>query len=113
MMELSVRGIVEKAFELARSGQMKSVTNLKQRLRIEGFTAGEIGGIGPALTRQLAATVKDALGKDADTKSYPPGVRRTGKADSSHQPVLASGPDARPQSDLLSTQSRDSVQARS
>ena len=54
-------GIVERAFVLARSGQVGSVTELKRRLHVDGFTVGEIGGIGPALTRQLATIVKKAI----------------------------------------------------
>jgi hypothetical protein len=50
---------------LARSGEIASVTKLKHRLQKEGFTAGQVGGIGPALTRQLAAIVKEVLGEDA------------------------------------------------
>jgi len=78
-----LRGIVERAFELAQTGEMKSVTKLKHRLRLEGFTAAEIGGIGPALTRQLADAVKKAVIEEAEIKSGPVApLRRNAKGKS-------------------------------
>jgi hypothetical protein len=109
-----VRGIVERAFELARTGEMKSVTKLKQRLRLEGFTAAEIGGIGPTLTRQLAGTVKEAISEATETKSSSVAqMRRTGNVEAGHLRVPATGSEAGAQSDRVPTHYRGPVQVRS
>ena len=109
-----MHGIVERAFELARSGELKSVTKLKQRLRLEGFTTAEIGGIGPTLTRQLAGTVKEAKREETETKSSPVALtRRTGNVEAGHLHVHATGSATGAQSDRLPTHSRGPVQVRS
>lgn len=109
-----MRGIVERAFELARSGEMKSVTKLKQRLHLEGFTAAEIGGIGPALTRQLGGTVKEAVSAAAKTKASPVApMQRTRKVKAEPLHVPATGPEAGVQSDRHLAHSRGPVEVRS
>jgi hypothetical protein len=109
-----VRGIVERAFELARTGEMKSVTKLKQRLHLEGFTAAEIGSIGPALTRQLACAVKEAVSEETETKSGPVALtRRTRKVEAGYPRVPATGSEAGAQSDHHPAHSRGPVQVRS
>jgi hypothetical protein len=42
---------LERAFELARSGECATVTDVKQRLKDEGLSASQVEG--PVLTRQL------------------------------------------------------------
>jgi hypothetical protein len=109
-----VCGIVERALELARTGEVKSVTKLKQRLRLEGFTAAEIGGIGPALTRQLAGTVKEAVSQATEIKSGPVApMRRTRKVKAGPLHVPATGSEAGAQSDRHPAHSRGPVQVRS
>ncbi|MGH6955541.1 MAG: hypothetical protein ACREEW_02620 [Caulobacteraceae bacterium] len=53
---------LERAFELARSGQCGSVTDVRRMLAAEGYTMAQLDG--PALLRQLrelcAASVLDA-----------------------------------------------------
>jgi hypothetical protein len=44
---------LERAFELARSGECANLTELKKRLTAEGLSASQIEG--PTLSRQLRA----------------------------------------------------------
>ena len=50
---------LERAFELARSGEYASVTEVKQRLRDEGLASHQIEG--PILTRQLRDLCRAAV----------------------------------------------------
>jgi hypothetical protein len=49
---------IERAFELAKSGQHVSVAEIKRRLRAEGYFAGQIEG--RALIVQLKAAIDTA-----------------------------------------------------
>ena len=49
---------MERAFDLARSGQASSVTDIIVSLRREGYTVDQIQG--PSLRRQLVALIKSA-----------------------------------------------------
>jgi hypothetical protein len=42
---------LERAFQLARSGECATITEVKQRLRDEGLSSNQVEG--PVLTRQL------------------------------------------------------------
>lgn len=42
---------LERAFELARSGDYASVSDVKDQLKLEGFSAAQVTG--PSLTKQL------------------------------------------------------------
>ena len=49
---------LERAFELARSGQYSSVDDVKRGLSSEGYSTAQITGRG--LSRQLLALIRDA-----------------------------------------------------
>jgi hypothetical protein len=49
---------VERAFQLAKSGKYKGVSEIKQRLKAEGYALTQIQG--PALLKQLNALAKHA-----------------------------------------------------
>jgi hypothetical protein len=51
---------LERAFELARSGNFDSVTELKKRLKAEGYPEYEFEG--RALSRQLSKLIHEARG---------------------------------------------------
>ena len=55
---------LERAFELARSGECAGVSEVKARLRAEGFGPEQITG--PALSRQLRELCTAAAGARAD-----------------------------------------------
>jgi hypothetical protein len=48
--------VIERAFQLARTGQYGSVEDLKRKLRAEGYTVAAITG--PTLLRQLRELIK-------------------------------------------------------
>ncbi|MDV3251703.1 hypothetical protein DevBK_10200 [Devosia sp. BK] len=50
---------LERAFELAKSGKFASVTEVKQAIAREGYSASQLEG--PMLARQLRALVKASL----------------------------------------------------
>lgn len=54
--------IIERAFELARSGGVGSLRRLEAALKQEGYTVAEIGGhlSGRALQTQLTAAIRAA-----------------------------------------------------
>jgi len=54
---------IERAFELAKSGQCASVVEIKRRLRAEGYAAGQIEG------RQLHDQLRTAINAARKTKS--------------------------------------------
>jgi hypothetical protein len=61
---------LERAFELAKSGECTSVADLRKRLKAEGYSQQKI--VGRSLFRQLEALIKAAApetGKDAAVKS--------------------------------------------
>ncbi len=54
---------IERAFELARSGDCTNLEDIRARLKAEGYTAGQI--IGPSLLSQLRALCKAAQVSEA------------------------------------------------
>lgn len=54
---------LERAFELARSGECAGVSDVKERLRAEGFAAEQVTG--PVLGRQLRELCTAAVGAKA------------------------------------------------
>ena len=58
---------VDRAIELARSGQMRSVNEIRQRLRREGHDAVHQFLHGPAINRQLIDLIRAA------TNGFPAG----------------------------------------
>ncbi|RYD28177.1 MAG: hypothetical protein EOP89_03110 [Lysobacteraceae bacterium] len=53
---------VERAFELARSGECSSVNDLRQRLRREGYDAVHLHLHGSSINRQLIELMHAAKG---------------------------------------------------
>jgi hypothetical protein len=49
---------LERAFELARSGDHRSIDQIKQRLRAEGYSDAQVTG--GTLSRQLRALIRSA-----------------------------------------------------
>ena len=49
---------LERAFQLARSGDYVSVEDIKKRLNTEGYSASQVSG--PTLTKQLLALIREA-----------------------------------------------------
>lgn len=49
---------LERAFELARSGQFVSVTEIKDRVRAEGYAVAQLEG--GALSKQLRQLIKSS-----------------------------------------------------
>jgi len=49
---------IERAFDLARSGQCRTTADIEKLLRDEGYPAGAL--IGPVLMRQLRELIDDA-----------------------------------------------------
>jgi hypothetical protein len=58
---------LERAFELAESGECGNVTNLRARLKSEGYDLRQL--IGPALNKQLIQIMEKA------TTSTPPDLK--------------------------------------
>ena len=54
---------LERAFQLARSGDYASIPDIKKRLSIEGYSAGQVTG--GTLTKQLQALMREARAKRA------------------------------------------------
>jgi hypothetical protein len=52
--------VIERAFQLARTGQYASIDDLKKKLRAEGYSVATITG--PILLRQLRELTKAARG---------------------------------------------------
>ncbi len=59
------KSAIERAFELARSGRFETVESIKDRLRREGYSDGQV--FGPLLLKQLRALISEA--RDARNKS--------------------------------------------
>lgn len=49
---------IERAFQLAKSGKYKSVVEIRQRLKTEGYALIQLQG--PTLSKQLNALARDA-----------------------------------------------------
>jgi hypothetical protein len=54
---------IERAFDLARSGEFDSVTRIKDRLKAEGYAVAQIEG--RALSKQLGELIKSAAAAPA------------------------------------------------
>ena len=52
---------LERAFQLARSGEYASINDIKRRLRTEGFTSEQVSG--SALLEQLRTLIRTAREK--------------------------------------------------
>jgi hypothetical protein len=65
-MDHNVRAL-ERAFELARSGKCASVTEIRKRLKAEGYAAATVAGT--ALSKQLRALIATARGSIAARQS--------------------------------------------
>lgn len=59
---------LERAFELARSGQFSTVSALVQRLSWEGYSASQVEG--PQLKKQLNAIIQAAQADKAKEPSH-------------------------------------------
>jgi hypothetical protein len=57
---------LERAFQLARSGQVSGLSEIAKALRSEGYSTGQIEG--PILRRQLADLIKTARERDLNTR---------------------------------------------
>ena len=53
---------LERAFEIAKSGHVATLEELRDALRHEGYGIGQIQG--PTLLKQLRATMKEAKERD-------------------------------------------------
>jgi hypothetical protein len=51
---------LERAFQLARSGHMATVEDIKKRLRQEGYDERAVADGGPSLTTQLRGLIRAA-----------------------------------------------------
>jgi hypothetical protein len=51
--------VLERAFQLARSGSCRSVMDIKRRLSSEGYSLGQVTG--PVLNKQLQQLIQGAL----------------------------------------------------
>lgn len=54
---------LERAFQLARSGEYASVPDIKKRLSTEGYSAAQVTG--GTLAKQLLALIREAQAKRA------------------------------------------------
>jgi hypothetical protein len=72
---------LERAFQLAESGECDSVEDLKKRLKAEGYSTKQI--VGRELARQLRGLITVARAKDDGPKGQkrPPEVMRLAAAD--------------------------------
>jgi hypothetical protein len=77
-MDSNVRPL-ERAFELAKSGDYSSVTNIKRQLQQEGYDSAQING--PSLLRQLSKIIKTASSKRAERTTSPERPTRDGSRD--------------------------------
>jgi hypothetical protein len=50
--------ILERAFELARSGEVSTLLDVGKRLKVEGFEAVAAHMASPSLRRQIASTIR-------------------------------------------------------
>jgi hypothetical protein len=60
---------LERAFQLAKSGQVSGVEEIRRSLDREGYSGNQIHG--PILKRQLTGLVKTARTRPVDTPSRP------------------------------------------
>lgn len=59
--------VLERAFEIARSGRVSTMTELRLILKAERFTLTQVSG--PFLTRQLTTLMREANRSTAETSS--------------------------------------------
>jgi hypothetical protein len=84
MMEVSRRPLLERAYELARSGEVLTVKQLRQRLKSEGYGRTEINLHlqGRAAVADLARLCADAAPDDRKpSRPLPPGRIRRSRAE--------------------------------
>jgi hypothetical protein len=62
--------VLERAFQLARSGQVASIDDIKKRLKREGYEEKSVDG-GPSLARQLKKLIREARERKGDQKVAP------------------------------------------
>ena len=55
---MTAPSVLERAFELARSGEFRSVAHIRARLRLEGYDSWAVQG--RALQQQLKAIIADS-----------------------------------------------------
>jgi hypothetical protein len=51
---------IERAFQLAKSGDCASISDIKKSLQRDGYTAGQITG--PLLLKQLRVAIRESQG---------------------------------------------------
>jgi hypothetical protein len=74
---------LERAFQLARSGQAASIDDIKKRLKREGYEEKAVDG-GPSLAEQLRKLIRAAsVGKGAPIVAPSRSARRSTRAASS------------------------------
>jgi hypothetical protein len=61
---------LERAFQLARSGQVSGLSEIAEALKGEGYSANQIEG--PSLRRQLTGLIDTARARERLTSSPPP-----------------------------------------
>ena len=61
---------LERAFQLARSGQAATTADIKKRLKREGYEENAVDG-GPSLTGQLRKLIREARERKGDQKVAP------------------------------------------
>ena len=61
---------LERAFQLARSGQAASIDDIKKRLKREGYEEKAVDG-GPSLAGQLRKLIHEARERKGDQKVAP------------------------------------------
>ena len=59
--------VLERAFQLARSGLCSSVSEIRERLKAEGYSLAQLTG--PTLSRQLFGLIQEARGEKAPIAS--------------------------------------------
>jgi hypothetical protein len=60
---------LERAFQLARSGQAATTADIKKQLKREGYEEKAVGG--PSLTGQLRKLIREASERKGDPKVAP------------------------------------------
>jgi len=83
-----MKNTVERAFELAQSGQCRTLTELKQRLRIEGYSNSEAHLGGKLIKKQLRAAMGTNSGCAVPTSQD---ARFAGAADIGNPDPLTAG----------------------
>jgi hypothetical protein len=61
---------LERAFQLARSGQAATIADIKKRLKREGYEEKAVDG-GPSLSGQLRKLIREASERKGDPEAAP------------------------------------------